>query len=62
MGPQRFAQNVNVLGQIGFLDEALRPNAIEQRVFGKHLIRMFDEGEQRFDDLRTERHRMAFDK
>ena len=56
---QRFSQLRDVHGQVGFFDKAVRPKPLHQLFLLDDMPAALDEGEQRLEHLRLERHGLA---
>src|SRR5215813_8350276 len=56
---ERPPQRVDIEAQIAFFDKAVRPDAPHQIVLADHLAVALDQGEQRVESLRLERHNLA---
>ena len=59
MRAQRLPQQVDVLGQIGFLDVTVRPDPVEQLALRDDATSPFDQRDERLDGLRRESQRNA---
>jgi hypothetical protein len=57
---ERFPQQRDVLSQISFLDEGVRPNSFHQIVFCDDLPTVFDESHEDVEDLRGEWNELTF--
>ena len=54
-----FAQNGDVRGQIALFHEGTRPHGNHQVIFGDHLPALFDQNDEQFQDLGSQRNDLA---
>jgi hypothetical protein len=57
--PKRLAGHGNLLGEVGFVDEAVGPKSLHQLVFGDHPAAVFHQQQEEIVGLRGKRDRFG---